>query len=523
MGIYLNPDNDMFKKALNSEIYVDKTGMLSVTNQLLDTENRFLAVSRPRRFGKSMALNMLCAYYSRGCDSRALFHGYEMEKHESFEKHLNKYNVIELNMSRLLDKADTIGGVIQKFSARLEHEMKKEFPDVVWYEDSDLEERLNDIYDQTKVPFVFLIDEWDAVFRVKKWGTEAQKEYLDFLRTLLKDQPYVALAYMTGILPIKKYGEHSALNMFTEYSMTNQRELARYTGFTEAEVQKLCEQYEMPYDETKRWYDGYLVRGMEIYNPRSVVMSMTGHDYDSYWTKTETYEALKVYIEMDFDGLREKVIRMIAGEHIPINTEKFTNDMTTFASADDVLTLLIHLGYLTYDFAKKEVYIPNSEVGQEFINSIEDKGWEEVMTAIHSSDELLSVTINGEATKVAEILEKIHQNETSIMAYNDENALASVIFLAYYSARRKYEIYREFPAGKGFADLVFVPRRNVTEPAMVVELKVDKTAQTAIDQIKEKQYPKGLKGYEGEILLVGISYDKKEKKHSCVIEKHRRD
>ena len=287
------------------------------------------------------------------------------------------------------------------------------------------------MHQQTKTAFIFLIDEWDAIFRVKKWGKEAQEEYLNFLRNLLKDQPYVALAYMTGILPIKKYGEHSALNMFTEYSMTESVPISGYMGFTTEEVKKLSESYGVPYDEIQMWYDGYQIDGLEIYNPHSVVQVCMKKKFDNYWTRTETYEALKVYIEMDHDGLREKVIRMIAGEHIPVNTEKFVNDMMTFQSADDVLTLLIHLGYLTYDFDRKEVYIPNSEVQQEFINSIEDKGWEEVMEAIRGSEKLLEATIKGEEEKVAELMEKIHRMETEILAYNDENALSSVISLAY--------------------------------------------------------------------------------------------
>ena len=519
MGMMFDPGNEMFGMALKSKIYVDKTGLMAVTNELLRTENRFLCISRPRRFGKSMALNMLCAYYSMGCDSKEMFSGYQIAGEESFSEHLNKYHVIQINMRDFLDKADQISGVIRQITKEVYYDIEEDLEGIRLRDQNDLSRICADVYRQTKTPFVFLIDEWDAVFRVKGWGSEEQTEYLNFLRGLLKDKVYVALAYMTGILPIKKYGEHSALNMFTEYSMTNQRELAEFTGFTTDEVKELCLEYDMSYEETKRWYDGYLVRGREIYNPRSVVMSMTGHDFDSYWTKTETYEALKIYIEMDFDGLRDKVIRMIAGEHVPVNTEKFTNDMKTFASADDVLTLLIHLGYLTYDFDEKEVYIPNSEVQQEFINSIEDKGWEEVMTAIRSSDDLLKETLNGNETKVAEILEIIHRSETSIMAYHDENALASVISLAYYSARRKYVIYRELPSGNGYADLTFIPRKNTTTPALVVELKVNKTVETAISQIKKKHYTEGLKDYTGEVLLVGINYDREKKEHSCKIEK----
>ncbi|MBR1742445.1 MAG: AAA family ATPase, partial [Lachnospiraceae bacterium] len=340
MGIYFDPDNDMFQMVVKSEIYVDKTELMVVTDQLLKTEGRFLCVSRPRRFGKSMALNMLCAYYSRGCDSRELFSRYRIAGKAGFGEHINKYHVIQLNMRTFLDKANTIEGVIERITKEIVFDIEEEYGDLRFFDKEDMNRVLLDIYRQTKIPFVFLIDEWDAVFRVKAWGSEEQKRYLDFLRNLLKDQPYVALAYMTGILPIKKYGEHSALNMFTEYSMTESVPISEFMGFTKKEVQALSEEYGVSYDIIQAWYDGYLIDGMEIYNPRSVVQACMKKKFDSYWTKTETYEALKVYIEMDFDGLRDRVIRMIAGEKVPVNTEKFTNDMKTFASADDVLTLL---------------------------------------------------------------------------------------------------------------------------------------------------------------------------------------
>lgn len=521
MGIYLNPNNIAFKQALNSEIYIDKSLMLEHTNRVIYTEQKFICVSRPRRFGKSMAANMLTAYYSRGCDSRELFADLKIAQSDSFEKHLNQYNVIHINMVDFLDRTKSMDEMIDYISRRLLHELKKAFSDVDCFDWNNLFAVLDEVFAEKEIPFIFIIDEWDCIFRIHKNDSKAQTKYLDFLRNLLKDKSYVALAYMTGILPIKKYGEHSALNIFTEISMTNPREYAEFTGFTEKEVKELCEKYDMSFEETKRWYNGYNLKGISIYNPRSVVMSMTGHDYDSYWTSTETYEALRVYIAMNFDGLKDKITRLIAGEEIEINTTKFQNDMTTFNSADDILTLLIHLGYLTYDFYTKKVRIPNSEVAQEFINSIEDGGWENVMKAIRQSGELLEATLDGQVEKVAELLEQAHDENTSILKYNDENSLACVVSIAYYAARKNYGVYREMPAGKGFADLVFVPYRNTDLPALIVELKWDDKVQTAIHQIKSRNYPECLKGYSGEVLLVGISYHKNdsEKKHHCVMEK----
>ncbi|MCR4889417.1 MAG: ATP-binding protein [Ruminococcus sp.] len=517
MGIYLNPDNIDFQIAVNSKIYVDKSELIKYMNDLIYTEQRFICVSRPRRFGKSMTANMLAAYYSKGCDSKEMFSKYTIASDADFEKHLNKYNVIHINMLDFIKRRSSVAESLDYLSKRLIHELKKENGDVDCFDWNDLMSVLADIFNEKKVPFIFVIDEWDCVFREYKNDTTGQAEYLDFLRLMLKDQNYVALAYMTGILPIKKYGKHSALNMFTEIAMTNAAPMQEFTGFTEDEVTALCNEYQKNFNEVKRWYDGYNVDGISIYNPKSVVEVLTRGTFRNYWTSTETYEALKVYIQMNFDGLREKVVDMIAGEKVVVNTGKFQNDMSTFNSADDVLTLLIHLGYLTYNEGK--VWIPNSEVQQEFINSIEDGGWETVMNAIRSSDELIEATIDGDAEKVAELVERAHDENASIIGYNNEMSLSCVISLAYYSARKEYIIHRELATGKGFADLVFIPRKNVDKPAMVIELKWNKSADTAIEQIKRKQYTDKTAEYTGKILLVGISYDTETKKHECIIEK----
>ena len=518
MGILLNPDNIDFYNAVNySELYVDKTELIKYTNKVLFGEQKYICVSRPRRFGKSMAANMLTAYYSRGCDSREMFSKYKIARADSFEKHLNKYNVIHINMVKYLDEAKDIKEMVKFIEEDIIDEITEEFSDAKFPRRVTLINVLDKIFAQFKVPFVFIIDEWDCIFRRHKEDSDSQTTYLNFLRDLLKNQSYIALAYMTGILPIKKYGEHSAINVFYEYSMTDAKPISEFTGFTENEVKSLCEKYNKPFEQMKRWYDGYCLDGISIYNPKSVVESILRDNFGNYWTKTETYEALKVYIQTNFDGLRDKVVKLIAGEKVAINPDKFQNDMTTFNSADDVLTLLVHLGYLTYN--DNMAWVPNSEVAQEFINSIEDGGWEEVMRSVRASDELLKATLACDGEKVAELIEQSHQDNTSILKYNDENSLSCVLSLAYYSARKSYIIERELPAGKGFADLVFKPRSNNSNPAMIVELKYDGSAESAIEQIKEKQYTDCLKDYSGEVLLVGINYDKESKKHSCKIEK----
>lgn len=518
MGIYLNPDNTNFQRAVNSEIYVDKTELIQHTNKVLGTEQRFICVSRPRRFGKSMAANMLTAYYSRGCDSRELFSSYKIAQTGSFEQHLNKYNVIHLNIADYFVETKNIDEMLQFITDDVIDEITETFSNFQFPRRVTLFKVLEKVFSQYQIPFVFIIDEWDSVFREHKEDKTAQTAYLDFLKVLLKDKSYVALAYMTGILPIKKYGKHSALNMFTEVSMTNPREYAMFTGFTEDEVRTLCEQYQMPYDETKRWYDGYQLKDISVYNPRSVVMSMTGHDYDNYWTSTETYEALKVYVEMDFDGLRDTIVRLLAGERQKIDTTTFTNDMVTFQTQDDVLTLLVHLGYLTYDFQTKCVSIPNYEISEQFASTIKTMDWSEVIKALKASDALLEATLRSDAEKVAELIAQSHQENTSILKYNDENSLACVISLAYYAARKDYIMHRELPTGRGFADIVYIPRRTSDAPALVIELKHNQSVDTAIAQIKQKKYTEKVAEYTGDIILVGITYDD-AKGHTCIIER----
>lgn len=356
--------------------------------------------------------------------------------------------------------------------------------------------------------------------RKRQKAEELQRQYLDFLRDLLKDQPYVALAYMTGILPIKKYGVHSALNMFTEYSMTNQRTLEEYTGFTEDEVKGLCKQFEMDFEEVSNWYDGYmLTRFTHVYNPKSVVEAMLSHRCENYWTLTETYKALKVYIDRDFDGLCADIIQMLGGGRVKVNTLTFQNDMWTFHVKDDVMTLLIHLGYLAYDLEKKEVFIPNNEIMEEFKNAMSTGGWEEVMEILTASEQLLQDTLDCREKSVALALDNAHTMVSSSLTYNREDSLACAILVAYLSARKDYRIIREMPAGYGFADIVFDPLPFRNKPAIIVELKYNKSTKTAIKQIKDRKYIKALEKYKGEIILVDINYNKDSNKHTCKIEK----
>ena len=527
MGGYLNPGSDLFRMALDSEIFVDKSGLIEKTNRCVRTLQRYMCVSRPRRFGKSMALDMLAAYYNRGENSEELFDNLIIGEKESYHKHLNQYDVVRINMQEFLSAAGNVDEMLNMLNEYLIYDFREAYPDVKLRDEKNLVQVMKDIYLKTKHPFVVLIDEWDCLFREYQQDKEVQKQYLDFLRAWLKDKDYVALAYMTGILPIKKYGSHSALNMFTEYSMTDPGDLAEYFGFTDDKVKELCAEYKMNFEETRAWYNGYHLwkhtrqesKMLAMYSPKSVVEAMLRHKFGTYWNQTETYEALKIYIQMNMDGLKDAVVNMLAGGKVAINTRTFGNDMTSFATRDDVLTLLVHLGYLSYDSETEMVSIPNKEVSMEYINAISTMDWKEVTSAVQDSKKLLEALWNFEEEKVAEGIEKAHK-EISILQYNDENALSCTVNLAFYFAREFYTIIRELPSGKGFADICFIPRKlHLDKPAIIIELKWDKSVEGAIAQIKDKQYVSAFEDYHGNLILVGVNYDKKSKEHTCKIEK----
>jgi len=521
MGTYINIGNAGFQSARNGE-YVDKSGLIAVVNGTLFTERRFGCVTRCRRFGKSMAAKMLYAYYDHSCDSRNLFADLEIVRDPSFEKHLNKYAAIYLDMTNFVSqyKSDDI---VDKIDAALLEDVSKAYPDVAIAQDDKLMDYLLRVSIAKEEHFVFIIDEWDAICREFAPGTKAMDAYVSWLRRMFKSQDAMrvfACAYMTGILPVKKYKTESALNNFIEYSMVVPRSMARFFGFTKDEVRTLAEKNGIDFEDLVKWYDGYQI-GNEpsMFNPNSVMQAIDNGYCTSFWASTGAYDAVARYIQMNYEGLRDDIIQMLAGGRCKVNPTKFQNDMSIIRSKDDVLTVLIHLGYLSYSWQKSECYIPNKEVAGEMVNAIEDNNWTEVVKALEASEQLLEATLRGDEEAVARGVDAAHDEHTSILSYNNENSLACVLSLAYYYARNDYVVHREFATGKGFADLVMIPRKNVSSPAIIVELKYNQDADTAISQILRKEYPAKVADYSGELLLVGINYDKEQKTHQCQIVK----
>lgn len=520
MGIYINQGNEGFQSARNGE-YVDKSELVAVVNKTLFTEHRFSCVARCRRFGKSMAAKMLAAYYDHSCDSRSLFEDLKIAHDSSFEKHLNKYPVIYVDMTDFLTRFRN-GDVVGELESSVMEDVHNAYPQVPSEEKDDLMALLLRVAMTTEERFFFIIDEWDAICREYPSDSQEMNRYVDLLRRMFKSSQANRVfsgVYMTGILPIKKYKTQSALNNFTEYSMVEPGNMAGLFGFTKDEVMSLVTEKSMDFTELESWYDGYQIGDISsIFNPNSVIQALLRGRCSSYWGRTATFETIVPYIQMNFEGLKDDIIRMLGGGRCFVDPSGFQNDLSIVNSRDDVLTVLIHLGYLSYNWKESECYIPNREVSEEMANAVKTNGWKGVTEALLSSRQLLRDTLEGNSEAVAHNIENVHDENTSILSYNNENSLACVISLAYYYAKNDYIVHREYSTGKGFADLVLIPRKNVDSPAIVVELKYNETAETGLSQIKRKNYPAKLLEYADRLMLVGISYDRKEKKHTCVIE-----
>ena len=398
------------------------------------------------------------------------------------------------------------------------------FPDVPIGDDDSLADAILNVYAVRNETFILIIDEYDVLVR-EKADKELFDAYLSFLNGLFKSdtlRPAVALAYITGILPVVRDKIQSKLNNFREYTILDAYGFSEFVGFTSDEVKSLCEKNGMDYEECRRWYDGYHQNGFELYNPESVIISMETRRYGSYWGKTSTYEAIAERIRQNFKGTKEDVIRMLSGESVPVNVTSFLNTVDQFVTKDDLFTYLIHLGYLAYDIDDETCRIPNGEVRREWMNAvaaIEDYSTTDEI--IKNSRKLLEDTISGDEEAVARALDTTHIHVTSNRSYNNEDALQSAIYLAYIYALNEYTVIKEMTTGKGFADVVYIPAGNgrIKRPAMIVELKRNRCAESAMDQIKQKQYFDSLSRYQGDLIFVGINYDENDKTHSCKIER----
>ena len=533
MGKFFNPPATSF---CDNDIYVDKTGLIAYINGVINTKKRLTCFSRPRRFGKTLAAQMLSAYYSRGADSKALFDKLSISRITSspfqdptvkfvpYETYLNKLDVLAIDMAWFMGSCQSQETLLEYLKSQIISDIQAELPETSSCSTSTLPDFLLNVNRVTGRKFFIIIDEWDVIFREAEENTELQKAYLLLLRCLFKgllSPSFVAGAYLTGILPIKKYGTQSTLTDFREFTMLDPRELAPFVGFTEEEVQQLCNDYHVSFSDMKRWYDGYQFDQLiHIYNPNSVMEALSSRHFDSYWTQSSTYSSLQLYIELNFDGLKEAILDLIGGHTCRIDTAGFQNDMTSASSRDDVLTLLAHLGYLAYHYESKTVGIPNEEIRNEFILALKKGKRSELVKAIDLSNKLLAATLKKDEKTVAECLEQAHFAQTSPQHYNDEQALRSVVILSYLSSVDHYVRFEELAGGRGYVDILFMPAPANAKPALLLELKMEHSAESALHQIEEKQYTEAPARfrYHGKLLLVGISYNSKTGRHSCRIQ-----
>ncbi|MBQ1925477.1 MAG: AAA family ATPase [Proteobacteria bacterium] len=501
MGLYIDQGNFSFEQAMNDVIYVDKSALLGHLNRMVNTRRKFVCVTRPRRFGKSLAAQMLCAYYDRSCDSRSLFEGLSIARDETFERYLNKFPVISLDVHEERSRINNGMDFVPWLQERVLSEIRELWGDIIQPGDT-LPLALARINDKTGTQFVICLDEWHSIYRMDAGNEKAQEAWIEFLRAMFKGlgaDRYIALAYMTGVLPIRNYASESPLSNFYEYNIFDTSPLETCYGFTLEEGELLCQQYDMNFSEMKRWYDGYcfevnqlengkrVFRKIPILNPNSVIRSILSGKYQCYWNDTGSLEPVIDYIKLDVCGLRQAIVLLVSGQPCAYRQIFFGQAFNNTTSFDSVMTMLTHLGYLTYDMSTGMGRIPNEEIREAMYLAAEDRHWDEVRRSVDESLRFVDYLVNDYEEGVVDILDRIHRELASILTFNNENTLACVVMYACYTARKDFFVFRELPSGVGFVDIALIPLPNRGLPAILVELKWNKDAETAMKQIYDRK------------------------------------
>lgn len=506
----------LFEKAVSGDLYVDKSMLIEAVSKKLHTNDQYLCITRPRRFGKTLNASMLAAYYQKGCDSDRLFQGMQIASSPAYGLHQNRYGVIHIDFSRMPDLCESYRDYVTNILQGLRGDLKEAYPKLKEKEYTQISHMFRDTGDT----FVFILDEWDSVFYQKFMSEDDRNAYLLFLKGLLKDQPYVELAYMTGVLPIAKYSSGSELNMFDEYHFMNDTVYDRYFGFDEEEVRALCRKRPgLSYDELEKWYDGYCFSdGKSLFNPRSVTKALTRGICLNYWTETGPMNEIAECIEHNVDEVREDIVKLVAGIPVEAVLNGYSAVEQQLNSRDEILSAMVVYGFLAYH--NGILTIPNHELMEKYQSVLTRNSMGEVKEIVDTSQKMLEATLKGDERLVADILESVHDKEIPFLNYNDENSLSCVITLCYLYARKDYQIERELKCGKGYCDYIFLPKNN-GKTAVILELKVGGTPEQALTQIKDRQYIRRVKSCR-EVLLVGISYDEK-KRHRCRIERRKHE
>ncbi|MCI9636682.1 MAG: AAA family ATPase [Hungatella sp.] len=547
MGIYLNSKTPfhLFCAEAAATYFVDKSQMLweliplaessedMIKNSRTRKENPYICVTRPRRFGKTLMASMIASFFGKGKDSRAVFEKLKIGTHEKFEDHINKHNVIYISFNQMPDECTSYTQYIGRIKKILRGDLRKAFPGWEISDEDPVWDILTQIYEaEDNARFIFVLDEWDFIFHRDFAGDRDRAAFVEFLSNLLKGKGYVKLVYMTGILPIAKYSSGSELNMFCEYTMATEEKYSEYFGFTETEVDRLFQRYLTQNPDTRHvtreglrlWYDGYHTKsGQRVYNPRSVVFSLMNNNLANYWTSSGPYDELFYYVEKNVSQVREALALMISGTPVPAKVREYASASMNLTTKDEIFSAMVVYGFLNYEHGC--VSIPNKELMDKFVDMVErEPSLGYVNRLAKESGRMLAATKNGDTKTMSEILEYAHNTESPLLYYNNEAELAAVIRLVYLEARDFYQIEREDKAGIGYVDFIFYPMKK-TDDCIILELKVDKTAEEAVQQIKTRQYALKFQGklgeeppYTGRILAVGIGYNRKDKKHHCIVE-----
>lgn len=519
MPYFLNSNfkNNEFELISRDKYFVDKTYMINEINKLIGIKDRFVCITRPRRFGKTVNAMMLAAYYSKRADFKELFDRLKISESPSYLEHLNKHNVIYITLNELPRANCTYQEFIENYTRDLIDDIIKTFPKIEIDKTKPLSKIFTQVYNESNESFIFIIDEWDYIFNNNLFSNEDRESFLQFLKDLLKDKPYVELAYMTGVLPIAKYSSGSALNMFVEFNIMNDHQFDRYFGFTHEEVEDLCKkQNKLSMSELKDWYNGYRTcNGFQVYNPRSVALALNQGICQSYWTNTGPMDEILYYINNDIDAVKNDIVQMTSGIPVKVKLKGYGAEQINLNNRNQILSAMTVYGFLSY--YDKTLQIPNKELRIKFDETLEDKSMGEISKVIMQSNEMLDATLRKDTLTMERIIQETHDINIPVIKYGDENSLSCVVTLAYLAARDDYKIVREMPAGIGFADFIFYPN-NKSKPAFIVELKKDSTPEEALKQIREKRYALALKDYTGQKLAVGISYNSKTKTHKVKIE-----
>jgi hypothetical protein len=535
MGIYLDCKiaYDAYKTMVKSPYFVDKTLMLSEIGSMIETSERYICITRPRRFGKTVMANMIASFFSKGCDAHDIFDPLAIAKNDAYTQYRNQYHVIFISFNEMPSNCKNYTQYISRIENRLKRDLISAFPDVAIDKEDALWDILRDIYeDKEDARFIFVLDEWDYIFHRDFVTEKDKKSYIDFLSNLLKDKQYVALAYMTGILPIAKYSSGSELNMFLEYTMASEERFSEYFGFTEAEVDILYANFirnqstpRIDRDGLREWYDGYHTKlGERVYNPRSVVAALTNNNLGSYWTSSGPYDEIYYYINHNVSAIRDDLAQMVAGIPVPAKVREYAASSMNLSTKNEIISAMVVYGFLTYE--NGYVSIPNKELMDKFNDMLmKESSLGYVHQLAAESSKMLKATLAGDSDKVAKIMKYAHDTESPLLSYNSESELTVLVSLVYLAARDTYRVEREDKAGTGYVDFIFYPEADRTADGIILELKVDHTAEEALQQIKDRNYALKFEAkigetprYQGRILGVGIAYDRGTKKHTCKIE-----